>query len=255
MRLLMLGDIVGKPGRRAIRQLVPGLKSELDIDMVIANAENAAGGLGLTPETAQELFEAEVDVLTSGNHAWAKREIIPYMEGELPMLRPLNFPPDTPGRGYIVHRDVLIVNVVGRVFLGSYDDPFRAMDRVIDQFRDQVAVIVVDFHGEATSEKGAMGWYLDGRVSAVVGTHTHVGTVDTRVLPQGTAYVTDIGMVGPWNSIIGDTVEDVLQRFLTQINNKLSVATGPVRLHSVLIDIDESTGKARSIERVDREVT
>ena len=250
----MLGDVVGKPGRRAIAQLVPGLKSEYELDMVIANAENAAGGLGLTPETAQELYEAGVDVLTTGNHAWAKREIIPYLEGEAPIIRPVNYPHGVPGRGYIVHRDVLIVNLIGRVFMGTFDDPFPAIDRVIEQFRDRVRVIIVDFHGEATSEKGAMGWYLDGRVSAMVGTHTHVGTVDARVLPKGTAYVTDIGMVGPWNSIIGDTVEDVLHRFLTQMHNKLSVASGPARLHSVLIDIDDQSGKARSIQRIDRDV-
>ena len=195
-----------------------------------------------------------MDVLTSGNHAWSKQEIIPYLESEAPIIRPLNYPPGVPGRGYIVHRDVLIVNLIGRVFMGTFDDPFRAIDRVLEQFRDRVSVIIVDFHGEATSEKGAMGWHLDGRVSAVLGTHTHVGTVDARVLPNGTAYVTDVGMVGPWNSVIGDTVEDVLYRFITQMHNRLSVATGPARLHSVLIDIDEQSGKARSIQRIDRDV-
>ena len=249
----MLGDVVGKPGRRAIEKLLPGLKDEFDLDMIIANAENSAGGLGLTPETAQELYQAGVDVLTTGNHAWAKREIIPYLDSELPLIRPLNYPPGVSGRGYLVHRDVLVVNLIGRVFMGSFDDPFRAIDQLLEQFRGRIPVIVVDFHGEATSEMGAMGWYLDGRVSAVVGTHTHVGTVDARVLPKGTAYVTDIGMVGPWNSIIGNTVEDVLERFATQLHSKLSVATGPARLHSVLLDIDESGGKARSIQRVDRE--
>ncbi len=254
MRILMVGDVVGKPGREAVEQLVPELRRSQKLDMVIANAENAAGGLGLTPDIAEELFIAGVDVLTSGNHAWAKKEIIPYLDGELPILRPLNYPPRVPGRGVLLYRNVLVINANGRVFMGSFDDPFRAIDQVLAEWRGKAPVILVDFHAEATSEKGAMGWYLDGRVSAVVGTHTHVGTVDTRILPKGTAYVTDIGMVGPWNSIIGDTVDDVVQRFLTQMNNRLSVAQGPARFHSVLIDVDESTGKARSIQRIDRDV-
>ena len=254
MRILMVGDVVGKPGREAVERLVPELRRSQKLDMVIANAENAAGGLGLTPDIAEELFIAGVDVLTSGNHAWAKKEIIPYLDGELPILRPLNSPPRVPGRGVLLYRNVLIINAIGRVFMGTFDDPFRAIDQVLAEWRGKAPVILVDFHAEATSEKGAMGWYLDGRVSAVVGTHTHVGTVDTRILPKGTAYVTDIGMVGPWNSIIGDTVDDVVQRFLTQMNNRLSVAQGPARFHSVLIDVDESTGKARSIQRIDRDV-
>jgi len=255
MRILMLGDVVGKPGRRAVMQTVPRIRRELELDFVVANAENAAGGLGLTPDTAEDFFCAGVDVLTSGNHAWAKREIIPYMESEAPVLRPVNYPPHVPGRGYLFHGDVMVVNLIGRVFMGSFDDPFRAMDTLLQQYRGRARVILVDFHAEATSEKGAMGWYLDGRVSAVVGTHTHVGTVDARVLPKGTAYVTDIGMVGPWNSIIGDTPEDVIERFLTQLKNRLNVATGPARFHSVLIDVDEATGLARSIERLDIDPT
>jgi len=254
MRVLMIGDVVGKPGRRAVQQLVPGFRKEYGLDLVVANAENAAGGLGLTPETAEDLFGAGVDVLTTGNHAWAKREIIPYLDGELPIVRPVNYPAGASGRGVVLRHNVLVVQVIGRVFVGTFDDPFRAMDRVLSEYQGRAPVVLVDCHAEATSEKGAMGWYLDGRVSAVVGTHTHVGTVDARILPKGTAYVTDIGMVGPWNSIIGDTVEDVLHRFLTQMHNRLSVAPGPVRFHSVLIDIDEATGKARAIERLDRDV-
>jgi len=254
MRVLMMGDVVGKPGRRAIRQTLPALRRDLELDLVIANAENAAGGLGLTPDTAQELFEGGVDILTLGNHAWAKREVVPLLEGELPIIRPLNYPPGVTGQGFVIQDDVLVINLIGRVFMGTFDDPFQAVDNLLEDLRDRASIIIVDFHGEATSEKAAMGWYLDGRVSAVVGTHTHVGTVDTRLLPKGTAYVTDIGMVGPWNSIIGDNVEEVLYRFLTQMHNKLTVAEGPVRLHSVLIDIDDSSGKARSIERVDRDI-
>lgn len=254
MRVLTMGDVVGKPGRRAIRELIPSLRKDLEIDFVIANAENAAGGLGLTPDTAQELLDSGVDVLTLGNHTWAKREVTSLLENGLPVIRPVNFPPGLSGRGYVLHRGVIVVNLIGRVFMGTFDDPFQAIDKLLNDLKDRAPVVIVDFHGEATSEKAAMGWYLDGRVSAVVGTHTHVGTVDTRILPNGTAYVTDIGMVGPWNSVIGDTVEDVLHRFLTQMHKRLSVAQGPVRLHSVLIDIDEHTGRARSIERIDRDI-
>jgi metallophosphoesterase (TIGR00282 family) len=254
MRVLMIGDVVGKPGRRAVKQMVPQLRREHDLDLVVANVENAAGGLGVTPETAEEFIAAGVDVLTTGNHAWSKREIFPYMESEFPIIRPVNYPPGVPGRGYIVFQDVLIVNVIGRVFMGAYDDPFRAVDEVLERAPEHGPVVLVDCHAETTSEKGAMGWHLDGRVSAVVGTHTHVGTVDTRILPGGTAYVTDIGMTGPWNSIIGNTVEDVLERFHTQLNVRLTVPAGPARFHSVLIDADSATGKARSISRIDCDV-
>lgn len=247
----MLGDVVGKPGRRAVMDLVPRLRRELELQFVVANAENAAGGLGLTPDTAEDFFCSGVDVLTSGNHAWSKREIIPYLESDAQVLRPMNYPPNVPGRGYLFHGDVMVVNLIGRVFMGSFDDPFRAIDTLLEQQGRKASVILVDFHAEATSEKGAMGWYLDGRVSAVVGTHTHVGTVDARVLPKGTAYVTDIGMVGPWNSVIGDVADDVIERFQTQLKNHLNVAPGPARLHSVLLDVDEATGLARSIERLD----
>ena len=252
MRVLMIGDIVGKPGRRAVRTLLPGIKNEFGVDLVVANAENSAGGFGLTPSTSDELLDAGVDVITTGNHVWDQQEIIEYLDSDAPVLRPLNFPPGLPGRGYLIFQDVLVVNIIGRVFMKDYDCPFRAMDSLLKGTRDRPRVTLVDFHGEATSEKGAMGWYLNGRVSAVVGTHTHVGTIDTMVLPGGTAYVTDLGMVGPSQSIIGDDPEPIIERFLTQMNHRMSVAKGPVRFSSALIDIDASTGKATAIQRVDR---
>lgn len=254
VRILMIGDIVGKPGRRAIQTLVPSLRNEYQIDLVVANAENSAGGFGLTPDTSKELLQTGVDVLTTGNHVWDQKEIIPYMDGRLPILRPLNFAPEVPGSGYLVTHGVLVVNLIGRVFMKTWECPFRTMDKLLNTIPDRPSIIVVDFHGEATSEKGAMGWYLDGRVSGVFGTHTHVGTIDTMILPKGTAYVTDLGMVGPRLSIIGDEPQGVIQRFLTQMHQRLSVAKGPARFSSVMVDIDEGNGKATSICRVDREL-
>ena len=254
MRVMMIGDVIGKPGRRAVEALLPGLRRELAIDLAVANGENAAGGFGLTFDVAQELFDSGVDVLTSGNHIWDQKEIIPYLDQDVAILRPLNYPPTTPGKGYVIAGKAVVVSLIGRVFVGNYDCPFRAMDAVLEGLGEETPVVLVDFHAEATSEKVAMGWYLDGRVSAVVGTHTHVGTVDTRVLPSGTAYVSDLGMVGPTDSVIGSEIEDVLERFLNQTPRRLNVASGPVRFNSVLMDIDESTGRATSITRVDREV-
>ncbi|MEE9285778.1 MAG: TIGR00282 family metallophosphoesterase [Dehalococcoidia bacterium] len=254
MRILMMGDVVGKPGRRGIQKLLPELREELGVDLAIANAENAAGGLGLTPETAQELYGAGVDVLTTGNHTWAKKEIIPYLDTEAPIVRPANFPPGTPGRGYLLYKDALIVSVIGRVFMQPADDPFRIVDQVLDAVANRARVIIVDCHAEATSEMGAMGWYLDGRVSAVLGTHTHVGTVDARVLPKGTAFITDVGMVGPRDSVIGNGVDEVLERFLTPMHVRLTVPSGVVSFNAVLVDVDDETGLAHSIDRIDREV-
>lgn len=251
MRILMIGDVVGNPGRQAVQMALPGLRQQHHIDLVVANGENAAGGLGLTPETAQDLFDSGVDVITSGNHIWAHKEIIPYLEGEIPVIRPLNYPPGVPGRGYLIKGNCLVINLLGRTFIGNCDCPFRAMDQLLEDLEHKPPVIIVDFHAEATSEKMALGWYLNGRVSAVLGTHTHVGTVDARVLPRGTAYVTDVGMVGPSESVIGDTIEDVIQRFLTQIPHRLSVGSGSLMFNSVLIEVDETSGKATSIARVD----
>jgi metallophosphoesterase (TIGR00282 family) len=250
--ILAIGDIVGKPGRRAVSQLLPGLRQQYGIELVIANGENAAGGIGLTLSTAKELLDASVDVLTSGNHIWVHKEIIPYLDGEMPILRPLNYPPGVPGKGHIVIGQVAVVNLMGRVFIGDLDCPFRAIDQLLSELEQRV--IIVDFHAEATSEKVAMGRYLDGRVSAVLGTHTHVGTIDAQLLPQGTAYVTDIGMSGPLDSVIGDDTEAVIQRFLTRMPHRLSVGKGKSALNAILVKVDDDTGRALSIDRIYREV-
>jgi metallophosphoesterase (TIGR00282 family) len=250
--ILTIGDIVGRPGRRAVSQLLPGLRQEYGLDLVIANGENAAGGIGLTPDTARELLDSGVDVLTSGNHIWAQKEIIPYLDGEMPILGPLNYPPGVPGKGYIAIGHVAVVNLMGRTFIGDLDCPFRAMDQLLAELEQRV--IIVDFHAEATSEKMAMGRYLDGRVSAVLGTHTHVGTIDAQILPQGTAYVTDIGMTGPLDSVIGDDAEAVIQRFLTGMPHHLSVGKGKPALNAIMAKVDDDSGKALSIDRIYREV-
>ena len=253
MRILMIGDVIGKPGRETVRALLPDLKRERSIDFVICNGENTAGGFGITADTASELLESGVDVLTSGNHIWDKKEIVPYMDEGLPLIRPANYP-DAPGRGYLHQGGVTVVNLMGRVFMGPLDCPFRTADALLQKFKeeDQSKVIIVDFHAEATSEKQAMGWYLDGRVSGVFGTHTHVGTVDARILPKGTAYLTDVGMTGPTDSVIGSDKDAVLERFLSSMPNRLPVATGPCALNAVLVDVDQETGKACLIERIDR---
>jgi len=254
MLVLVIGDIVGKPGRRAIGKLLPGLREEYGFDLVIANAENAAGGLGLTPATAKELLDAGADVLTSGNHIWAQKEIFPYLDGEMPILRPLNYPPGVPGKGYLVRGRVMVVNLIGRTFVGNTDCPFRAMDKLLAEVKPDPPVIIVDFHAEATSEKMAMGRYLDGRVSAVLGTHTHVGTVDAKLLPQGTAYITDIGMTGPVDSVIGNDVEAVIQRFMTGMPQRLPLGKGKTMLNGVMVKLADDSGEAIGIERIDREI-
>ena len=255
VRILMIGDVVGRPGRRAVQLLLPQLRQEYQIDLVVANAENTAGGFGLTVDTAHELLTSGVDVLTSGNHIWDQKEIIPYMDGELPLVRPLNYPPDVPGVGHLNLANVTVVNLMGRVFLSTVDCPFRTMNAFLQKRSGgDSPAIIVDMHAEATSEKQALGWYLDGRVSAVVGTHTHVGTVDARILPKGTAYVTDLGMVGPLNSVIGSDIEAVLQRFLSQTPRRFNVADGPVLFNSVMVEIDAQTGRAIGIQRIDRQV-
>ncbi len=251
--ILAVGDIIGRPGRQAVQELLPDLRQQYGLDLVVANGENTAGGLGLTSTTAKELLNAGVDVLTSGNHIWAQKEIIPYLEGEMPILRPLNYPPSVPGRGYIVNSQAMIVNLIGRTFMGDFDCPFRAMDKLLAELEPKPPVIIVDFHAEATSEKMAMGRYLDGRVSAVLGTHTHVGTIDAQLLSQGTAYVTDIGMTGPIDSIIGDDTDTVLQRFLTAIPHRLPVGKGKVMFNAILVRIDDNSGRATSIDRIYRE--
>ncbi|MCX5995008.1 MAG: TIGR00282 family metallophosphoesterase [Chloroflexi bacterium] len=255
MRILMVGDVVGKPGRKAISVLLPELREKHEIDLIVANGENAAGGIGLTPETAQELFQSGVDVITSGNHIWHHKEIVPYIESEPRVLRPLNMPPGVPGHGYMITDKAMIVSLLARVFVGNFDCPFRTMDRLLEEVNPRPPIILVDFHGEATAEKIALGWYLDGRVSAVLGTHTHVGTIDARVLPRGTAFVSDVGMVGPIDSVIGDDIDSVIERFLTLMPHRLSVGKGNPIFNSVLVDVDEDSGRASSISRLDLELT
>ena len=246
----MIGDVIGRPGRRAVQQFLPGLCHDNEINLVIANGENCAGGIGITSGTAKELLECGVDVITTGNHVWAKKEIIPYMNGELPILRPLNFPPNAPGRGFLTVKGALVVNLIGRVFVGEFDCPFRAMDRLLSEIKAETKIVIVDFHAEATSEKAAMGKYLDGKVSAVLGTHTHIGTVDAGILPKGTAYVSDVGMVGPEDSVIGVDAEAATQAFLTGMPHRFFVGGGAVVLDAVLVEVNEATGKAISIQRI-----
>ena len=253
MLLLVIGDIVGRPGRQAIREFIPGLRQQYGLDLVIANAENAAGGFGLTVNTARELLSDGIDVLTSGNHIWAQKEIIPYLDGDMPILRPLNYPAGVPGRGYLIIGKTMVVNLIGRTFMSNYDCPFRAMDKLLAELEPKPPITIVDFHAEATSEKVALGRYLDGQVSAILGTHTHVGTIDARLLPGGTAYVTDIGMTGPTDSIIGDDAEAVIQRFLTMMPHHLSVGKGKAVLNAIMVGVDEDSGRATSIERLCRE--
>lgn len=252
MLILAIGDVIGKPGRKALSQLLPGLRRQYGIDLIIVNGENAAGGIGVTVDTAREMLEAGADVLTSGNHIWMHREIYPYLDSDMPLLRPLNYPAGVPGRGHLVTGKVAVINLIGRVFIGDFDNPFHAVNRLLAELEPKI--IIVDFHAEATSEKVAMGRYLDGRVSAVVGTHTHVGTTDSQILPHGTAYVSDIGMTGPLDSVIGDDADAAIQRFLTSMPHRLSVGKGKIALNGILVEVDEDTGRALSIERIYQEV-
>jgi metallophosphoesterase (TIGR00282 family) len=254
MKILAIGDIIGKPGRQVVDKHVRALRQQHKISIVIANAENTAGGFGLTPDTANELLGSGIDVLTSGNHIFAQKDIIPLLDTETPILRPLNYPAGVPGRGYLTFGKALIVNLIGRTFMNNYDCPFRAMDRLLETLDKKPKIIIVDFHAEATSEKVAMGRYLDGRVSAVLGTHTHVGTIDTQILKGGTAYVTDIGMTGPTDSIIGDDADAIILRFLTQMPHHLSVGKGKPQLNAILVEVDEASGKATAIKRIQKEM-
>ena len=253
MRVLMVGDVVGRPGRAAVAQILPELRAELHVDCVVLNGENAAAGRGLTEKTARELFDAGVDVISSGNHIFNVREFVPALDGNLPILRPANYPPAAPGHGVTCTNGVTVINLMGRVFMPTQvDDPFQAVDALLDGVSDD-ALTVIDFHAEATSEKQALAWYVDGRVAAVAGTHTHVPTADARVLPRGTAFVTDLGMVGVRDSVIGDDVDSVIERFVTSMPTRLPVADGDeIAFNSVLIEIDERTRLATGIERADR---
>jgi metallophosphoesterase (TIGR00282 family) len=255
MRIFFIGDIFGKPGRRLVHEKLHGLIHEYSIDFCIANVENAAAGFGVTPQIADEFLNTEVDLLTSGNHIWDKRAILPYLAEQPKLIRPYNYPKGVPGTGlYIGDTNcgvrIGVLNLEGRVFMAPIDCPFTTGLAAIEYMRKQTPIIIVDFHAEATSEKQAMGWYLDGHVSAVIGTHTHVQTADERILPGGTAYITDAGMTGPHDSVIGSIQDLALERFLRQMPNRLEPASGNLRICGVVIEIDEMNGHALSIERI-----
>ncbi len=254
LTVLCVGDVFGEPGRRAIQLLLPKIRKQHEVDLAVVNVENAAAGAGVTPPIARAFLEQGVDVMTSGNHIWDKREIVEYIVKENLLLRPANYPPGTPGAGSIVVKagphKVAVLNVMGRVFLPQLDCPFRKSDEEVARLSQETPIIIVDAHCEATSESQALGWYLDGRVSAVVGTHRHVQTADERLLPKGTAYITDLGMTGPTESVIGVDPEIALSRFLTQMPNRFEPAKGPAALHGAIIRIDPETGRALSIERL-----
>jgi metallophosphoesterase (TIGR00282 family) len=255
MRVLFIGDVFGKPGRRILQERLHDLIQEQRVDYCIANVENAAAGFGITPELTEELMELEIDVLTSGNHIWDKRAILPYLPGQPRLLRPANYPTSAPGVGVFIGDSrcgvrLAVVNLQGRVFMPTIDCPFTAADALIQRIRRETNVILVDFHAEATSEKQAFAWYVDGRVSAVVGTHTHVQTADERILAKGTAYISDLGMTGPYDSVIGSVPDLALERFLTGMPARLEPATGNPRLCGAVVDIDEASGKATGIFRI-----
>ncbi|HEX6489600.1 MAG TPA: TIGR00282 family metallophosphoesterase [Candidatus Dormibacteraeota bacterium] len=258
LKILFVADVVGRPGREAVRALLPGLKAELGVDLSIVNGENSAAGFGLTAKLCQDLFQAGADVITTGNHVFDQREFVNELPELQKVVRPANLPPGAPGVGYsrvqAGGQAVLVLQLMGRLYMQDIDDPFRAADALLLEHPD-VKVVFVDMHAEATSEKQAMGWYLDGRVSAVVGTHTHVPTADARILTEGTAFCTDVGMVGPRDGVIGMDKENILRRFLTSVPHRFEVAAGPVTFNSVLITIDSLTGRATSIQRIDRERT
>jgi metallophosphoesterase (TIGR00282 family) len=257
-RILFVADVVGHPGRDAVKAILPGLKRELEPHLTVVNGENAAGGFGLTAKLAAELQAAGADVITTGNHVFAQKDFVGELPGLDRVIRPANYPPEAPGQGWCLvrtaGREALVMNLIGRIFMEALDDPFRTADAILAA-HPKVTIVLCDMHAEATSEKTAMGWYLDGRVSAVLGTHTHIATADARLLPGGTAYITDVGMVGPRDGCIGMDKDVVLKRFLTGVPNRFVVATGPVTFNSVLVTISASTGRATAIQRIDREHT
>jgi 2',3'-cyclic-nucleotide 2'-phosphodiesterase len=255
MKILFIADIFAKPGREIVRRALPALVDAHGIDLVVANGENAAAGFGITPDIAEVLFGYGIDVITSGNHIWDKKEILGYIPRQQKLLRPANYPPAAPGRGACLvstrsGQSVGVVNVMGRVFMTPLDDPFAVAIREIEALRSRTRVVLVDFHAEATSEKIAMAWHLDGRATAVLGTHTHVQTADERVLPKGTAAMTDVGMTGPHDSIIGVTVDAALPRFLTALPSKFEAAAGVARLNAAIVHADPATGRATGITRL-----
>jgi 2',3'-cyclic-nucleotide 2'-phosphodiesterase len=255
MRILYLGDIVGRPGRTAVKKHLPAIRAAEAVDMVLANAENASGGLGLTAEGAGELFASGIDALSSGNHIWKFRDMPSYMQREPRLIRPANYPPGLPGRGFTVLRKpglppVALINLMGRTYMQAIDCPFRTADAILaelDAAHPDAKIRLIDFHAEATSEKAGLGWHLDGRISAVLGTHTHVQTNDARLLKNGTAFMTDLGMCGPTDSCLGMSIQPILRKFLTAAPERFEVADGPVALCGAILDLDDATGRARSI--------
>ena len=257
MKVLFLGDVFGKPGRIVLRNKLLAIIEKNNSDVIIANGENAAGGIGITPKICNTLFDIGIDVVTSGNHIYKKKEIYDYIDRQPRLLKPANYPPGTPGNGYYIvsdkgtgNRKVAVINICGRIFIENLDCPFRSIDRILNNIKEETSIIIVDFHAEVTSEKVAMGWYLDSRVSAVIGTHTHVQTADERILPGGTAYITDVGMVVPRNSVIGVKKENIIERFLKLMPQKFTVAKGDYLINAVLIDIDDESGRANEIKRL-----
>jgi metallophosphoesterase (TIGR00282 family) len=255
LKVLFIGDIIGEPGRKMLKAQLRGIMEDHHSDLVIANGENAAGGFGITSEIADELLFLGIDVLTSGNHVWDKKEIEPYLNKQDRLIRPANYPEGNPGFGSVIistHSagDAAVLNLEGRVFMSNLDDPFRVAEREIVKLKNKTPVIIIDFHAEATSEKIAFAWHIDGKASAVIGTHTHVQTADERVLPGGTAFITDVGMTGPTDSVIGVKKEQAIARFLYQTPHRFEIPKGAVHLDAVVIDIDSATGKARAIERI-----
>ena len=261
MNILCIGDIVGAPGRDVIEEHLNDLKKEFQVDCTIVNGENSAGGFGITERVANQLFKAGCDVITLGDHVWDKREIAEYLVGKNEIIRPANFPEGAPGNGWTILKlpsgvKVGVINILGRVFMRyNVDCPFRALQRIVKDIRQETNIIVVDMHAETTSEKIAMGWFINGEVSAVVGTHTHVATADETILSKGTGYITDLGMTGPHDSVIGQNKDRIIERFLSSMPHKFEVALDDIRLNGVVIDIDEKTGKARKIQRVQKKVS
>ncbi|NLW23855.1 MAG: TIGR00282 family metallophosphoesterase [Clostridia bacterium] len=254
LKILMIGDIVGNTGRTVVKKCLPRLYEKYELDMVIANGENSAGGNGITRSIVNELFSYKIDIITMGNHVWDRKEIVEFIDNQPFLIRPANYPPGTPGKGFAIYEikniKVGVINLSGVVFLPPLISPFLIIDKLIDDLKKECPIIIVDFHAEATSEKVAMGWYLDGKVSAVIGTHTHVQTADERILPQGTAYITDVGMTGPRDSVLGIKTELIINKFLTQMPVKFEVASGVGQLNGILLEIDSQTYKVMNIKRI-----
>lgn len=254
MKVLFIGDIVGNPGRKAVKEILPALKRKMEIDFCIANGENAAGGSGITYVVAQELYKTGIDIITMGNHTWSKREILNFIETDKNILRPANYPEELPGNGSTIiegkNGKIGVLNLMGRVYMDSIDCPFKAAERELEKLKRSVKIVVIDMHAEATSEKCALAWHLDGRVSCVLGTHTHVQTADERILPFGTGFITDVGMTGPYEGIIGIDREIILNKFISHMPVRFEIAKGDVQFNAVYLELDETNGKTTKIERI-----